>query len=244
LTTVLLPFALARAVEETSLRYEAIIVDEAQDFAADFWLGIDMLLADRASSYFYVFFDHNQVLYERAAKPPIEDAPFLLTVNCRNTRPIHDAAYRFYSGETTDAPSIEGAPIERLVAGSVEAQANRIAKEVIKLIDEERVAPKEIAVLVASDQKKPIYEALKAKPPPKPASFSFEVHRLEDTVLVDTVARFKGLEAAIIFLCGLESVCAERDRELIYVGLSRAKSRIYLVGSDQAMALLLGNHTV
>lgn len=49
-----------------------------------------------------------------------------------------------------------------------------------------------------------------------------------------------GLEAPIVFLCGMEHLSEELDRELIYVGLSRAKSRITLVGTQRAISNLVG----
>ena len=109
-----LPYALARSAEETPLRYDPIIVDEAQDFLADYWLPIEMLLGDVSQGHLYAFLDHNQAIYGGAARPPIDDDPFLLTANCRNTRFIHEAAYRHYTGIETDHPEIDGAPIEEL----------------------------------------------------------------------------------------------------------------------------------
>lgn len=235
-----LPMALTLAIEETALRYDAIIVDEAQDFTAEFWLPIEMLLADPDASHLYAFADHNQVFYARSAKPPIDEDPFLLTMNCRNTRIIHDAAYRYYTGATTEAPSISGAPIEIVVANSIDAQATRIAAAVTKLITDEQVAPEDIAILVVRDSKQPLYEALRAKPLPRGAQWGIERHRTGAAVVVDTVPRFKGLEATIVFLCGMETVSEELDRELVYVGLSRAKSRITLVGSRRATSEVAG----
>jgi hypothetical protein len=78
------------------------------------------------------------------------------------------------------------------------------------------------------DSKQPIYEAVRARPLPRTAQWAIEQHRVQGDVLLDTVSRFKGLEAAILLLCGLESMNDELDRELLYVGLSRAKSRIML----------------
>src|SRR3546814_18397187 len=51
---------------------------------------------------------------------------------------------------------------------------------------------------------------------------------------VDTVARFKGLERAIIILWGLDNSDPQRDRETLYVGMSRAKSILYLCGTPAA----------
>ena len=72
-----LPFAFALAVEATEFRYDAIIVDEAQDFEAEFWLGLDTLLANETEIWLYVFYDHNQAIYANSPMPPINDAPFI-----------------------------------------------------------------------------------------------------------------------------------------------------------------------
>ena len=49
---------------------------------------------------------------------------------------------------------------------------------------------------------------------------------------METVRRFKGLEAPIVFLWGADRLQLPDDRELLYVGLSRAKSRLYIVGTS------------
>lgn len=237
--SVHLPIALALALDTTALAYDAIVIDEAQDFAAEFWLPIEFLLARVEDPYFYVFHDHNQALYGQAARPPVDEPPFLLTANCRNTTAIHEAAYRHYVGEATDAPAIAGSPIDRLVAEGVESQARAIASQVTRLVDRERVAPSDIAVLVLTDAKRPLYEAFRRLNLPKPASWRIEAHRFPDGVVVDTVARFKGLEAAVVFLCGLDTALSERHKELLYVGFSRAKSRVTLVGSRTALDRLV-----
>jgi hypothetical protein len=229
------PYALALSVELAPLRYEAIIVDEAQDFLLDFWLPLEMLLADTASGLLYAFLDHNQALYPRAARPPIQEAPFLLTINCRNTRVIHEAAYKYYEGIPTDHPDIDGGPIEALSAASVGAQATRIASRITSLIADEKVAANDIVVLVVKDSKQPLYRALQEKALPHGVTWALETHRNSDTVVVDTASRFKGLEAAVVFLCGFESVASGTCPELLYVALSRAKSRVFLVGSDAAI---------
>jgi superfamily I DNA and RNA helicase len=63
---------------------------------------------------------------------------------------------------------------------------------------------------------------------------------LNGHVVIDTVSRFKGLEAAVVILCGFESIDVRADCELLYVGLSRAKSRVYLVGSAPAIERIRG----
>jgi hypothetical protein len=64
--------------------------------------------------------------------------------------------------------------------------------------------------------------------------------RIEDYgpngLTVDTVARFKGLERAVTILWEFGDCDLERDRETLYVGLSRAKSLLYLCGTKEAIA--------
>jgi hypothetical protein len=101
------------------------------------------------------------------------------------------------------------------------------------------VSAGDIAVLVVKDHKQPIYEALSGKPLPRGTGWGFETHRAASSVVVDTVSRFKGLEAAAVFLCGFETAASVADRELLYVGLSRAKSRVYLTGSHASIGRCL-----
>jgi hypothetical protein len=83
------------------------------------------------------------------------------------------------------------------------------------------------------------YAEIKDKPLPQGAKWSIEAHRVPDSVLVDTVSRFKGLESAIVFLWGLQDLHPDIDAESLYVGLSRAKSRLYLVGTEKICGDLL-----
>jgi len=45
------------------------------------------------------------------------------------------------------------------------------------------------------------------------------------------IQRFKGLESPIVFLWGLDTIDLARSEELLYIGMSRAKSLLILVGN-------------
>lgn len=237
-----LPYALARSTEVSPLRYEAIIVDEGQDFSGDFWMSVEMLLDESPEHTFYVFYDSNQSIYRRSKQFPISDErdSFSLTVNCRNTKHIHEAAYRFYRGERTLASRIVGTEVARITGSSLALQADKVHHAIVELIAREGMGAPDIAVLLAQPgRKKPYYDVLRSKPLPRPAVWSEEAHRQPESVLLDTVSRFKGLEAAIVFLWAIEGLDAESSRELLYVGLSRAKARLYLVGTEIACRSIL-----
>jgi len=236
---VQLPLALALSTETSDYRYDAIVVDEGQDFRDEFWFPLSCLLTDENESTLYVFFDHNQAIYKPITNLPIDDDPFVLTTNCRNTTHIHEAAYHYYKGIPTDGPEIAGEPVGSLCAPSIRAQATRLHAHITQLILKEQVRPTDIAVLVAAAGKAAYYAEIKDKPLPQGAKWSIEAHRVPESVLVDTVSRFKGLESAIVFLWGLQQLHPDIDRESLYVGFSRAKSRLYLVGTEQICEDLL-----
>jgi len=235
---VQMPYACGLAADVLPVRFDAIIIDEGQDFRPEFWMPVEMLLADPDKSTLLVFYDQNQAIYHALDDCPVTEDPFVLTVNCRNTRFIHEAAYRYFEGDATDPCEIDGVPVREIVAVTPPEQATLLRKELANLIDSERVRPDEIAVLVAGKPKEAYYTLLVNSTLPRAAKWSTGVHRIDGAVTVDTVGRFKGLEAAIIFLWAIDDLRPEGDRETIYVGMSRAKSRLFLVGTSAACKAL------
>jgi hypothetical protein len=229
---VQLPNALAYSLEILPDRYDAIVCDEGQDFREEFWVPIELLLTDYDSSPLYVFFDDNQNLYACAGSFPIREEPFSLTSNCRNTAPIHDAAYKYYKGIPVSPPEIQGDEVLYDEASSRDVQAAKINTRIVDLIAKQGVAPGDITVLVADAlHKAEYYATLKRLPLPKPATWLEEDVRGKTTVLIDTIQRFKGLESQIVILWGLDTIDLSRREELLYVGMSRAKSLLVVVGT-------------
>ena len=85
-------------------------------------------------------------------------------------------------------------------------------------------------------RKADFYAALRRLPLPKPATWREEGIRNERAVLMDTVRRFKGLEAPIVILWGIDGIDWGRCDELLYVGMSRAKSLLVVVGTSESCA--------
>jgi hypothetical protein len=81
-------------------RYDAILVDEAQDFADGWWLLVEAALNSQEHSFLYVFSDNNQALLPFRAKSPVAAAPVSLTINCRNAVEIAKVVARFNPNPT------------------------------------------------------------------------------------------------------------------------------------------------
>lgn len=231
---VQLPYALALSVDYLpDEQYDAIIVDEGQDFRADYWMGLEMLLND--DGYLYVFYDPNQAIYQsedhiKHLMPGEYHLP--LTINCRNTKFIHEASYHFYKGPKVDPPTIEGEPIQPLSDETVDDQKEKIHKLVSKFIADDDVPPNNIVILIAGEKLEEYANFLLHLTLPKGIRYSKKEHRVKDTVLIESVGRFKGLEAEIIILWGIDDFDPENDCEILYVAFSRAKSRVFIAGKE------------
>lgn len=235
---VQMPYALALSADVLDEKYDAVIVDEAQDFSDEYWLGVEMLLRDQEESYLYIFIDENQVLYPRQGKLPVEDEPFYLTSNCRNTTPIHEVGYAFYEGNPIDTPDLPGSDVSRTGVDGIEAQADSVLRRVHQWVHVEGLRPEDVAVLVAKRPKAQFYDLLVQRGEGMGITWAVEVHGRQRSVLVDTVARFKGLEAQAVMLWLGDEVVDERQWETVYVGATRAKSLLAIVGSQKTLKAL------
>ena len=222
--------------------YDAIVCDEGQDFGEEWWLPLEMLLSDSENSPLYIFFDDNQKLYARTAAFPINEDPFTLTHNCRNTDRIHAAAYAYYRGVPVEPPDIAGAEVQLIHGRSLESQAKKLRSRIVDLVSKDGVRPGDIAVLVADSlQKAAHYEAIRHFPLPGDARWLEEGQQSPQRVLLETVKRFKGLEAPIVYLWGLDTLSLADQSELLYVGMSRAKSVLGIVGRPETTERVLAS---
>lgn len=238
---VQLPNAFAYSLEVLPDRYGAIVCDEGQDFREEFWLPLELLLSDYERSPLYVFYDDNQNIYARTGTFPIRDDPFTLTTNCRNTAPIHLAAYKYYTGVPVSPPEIEGDEVQFDASPGRDAQAAKINARIVDLVARQGVVAGDVTVLIADALRKADYYAtLRRLPLPKPATWLEEGIRSNNTVLIDTIQRFKGLESPVVILWGLDTIDLTRSEELLYVGMSRAKSLLMVIGTTATCATFRG----
>jgi hypothetical protein len=76
--------------------YDAVIVDEGQDFREIWWTIIDAILEKSASNILYIFYDDNQSLLPFRSKYPIEELPVSMSKNCRNAGNIFEIVKKFH----------------------------------------------------------------------------------------------------------------------------------------------------
>jgi UvrD-like helicase C-terminal domain/AAA domain/Nuclease-related domain len=246
-----LPKALERAADTVGGRWQALVVDEGQDFAPE-WLAIlALLLSDATEDVMYVFHDPAQSIYRADATDTLGLTEFPLPENCRNAKPIHDFAYRFYDGTlATEALRDDGQAPEIVEAEAGEPTLDALREVLRRLVHEEKVDRSRIAVLTGvSLEHSDVWHRRRFKGDlvlwnggvdGAGRSLKLPADRVAEqpprTILCETIRRFKGLEADVVVLVELRN--DDRLRKLLYVGASRAKHHlIAIVTPDVAKSL-------
>ncbi len=222
-----LPELMPAAAENLGVSFDAIIVDEGQDFHANWWTSLELLLNDSDDGVLYVFADDHQDLYRTGWEPPFESESFALEINCRNTVEIAERVNAMFD---RDEASLG---VNGQLPGFLPGQGKQAVKALANFIGmllREGTAPSSIAILT---QKKRMAEALRGQ----------EVEGVKlvapgkTGVVVETIHRFKGLEADAVGVW-LEDLDDHEDRVLAYVGMSRARALLLVVAPEEVKAQL------
>jgi hypothetical protein len=76
-------------ISETGPYFDAVIVDEGQDFDETWWIVIEAAMRSDDAE-FYVFYDESQALLPGRGRYPISGPPFDLSRNCRNAGRVYE----------------------------------------------------------------------------------------------------------------------------------------------------------
>jgi superfamily I DNA/RNA helicase len=209
--------------------FDAVIVDEAQDFAPDWWVTIESLSRAGKSGRLYAFLDMNQSLRRTATLPPVPlPARFRLTTNCRNTKSIARSGailasidVRLLPGSPSgESPSVRRSPSTAAEAGLVLAELRKLLQQGIK--------PQQLALIgPVSIARGPF--ARHGEIEGVPFIDDAADWRRGAGILVTTARAFKGLEADIVIAYGLSGFGVHFTRTDLYVAWTRARHRLVLV---------------
>ena len=215
------------AQQERIQRFDTIIVDEAADFLGIWWLALESLGA--SDFRWYCFYDLNQSIYQAAKdwQPPFTADVMTLDHNLRNTQPIGT-----YAAEQTNRPMpsvfrvTEGVEPVRQTSADFTEMAQQLRQLLKQLIHHEAIRPEQIVLL---------------SPYRHTNSTSTWAEGLRDVIInldmatatagqvrVGTIHGFKGLEADVVILVGLNQQ-AKQHPEWLYVGATRARASLFVL---------------
>ncbi|MGO4599686.1 NERD domain-containing protein [Terrabacter sp. 2RAF25] len=203
-------------------RFDAVIVDEAQDFADHWWHPLMKALRDEDEGGLYVYSDENQRIFARYGRPPVPLVPLVLDHNLRNTQQIAKAFGPL-------------APTRMQLRGGDGAEVTFVPAAIDEVI---AAADDQVDVLLTAGWR-PDHVALLTMGSRHPA----QVERQEadghlgywrsfwedDDVFYGHVLGCKGLERRAVVLC-VNAKSTDRAREMLYVGMSRATDQLVVVG--------------
>jgi hypothetical protein len=224
------PELLLQASELCDVRFDTIIVDEAADFASTWWIGLEALGAVDFS--WYCFYDHSQTIYQENWQPPFVVEPMLLEANLRNTQAIAKYAHSLtgqqrHFAEMSLSTISEGEAPTYMVSSSFDEMANQLKALLHDLIHVQSIKPEQIVVLSPfkhTNEASTWVNGLK--------SYSLNtniVEPIEGQISVGTIQGFKGLESDVVILAGITRN-ANKNKQLLYVGATRARSLLYVLG--------------
>ena len=203
--------------------FDTAVVDEAQDFGDLWWPSLVRCLRKGSDGGLFVFSDDAQRVFSREGEAPIDLPPIPLHENLRSTRQIAQV-FSGLAGQTLTPRGLDGPPV-RVVDVPAESAVPAADDAVDALLDE-GWHPGQIALLTTAHRHP---EQVNAVDVGGYAAY-WDAFFAGDGVFYGHVLNFKGLERSAVVLTVNGFRERERARQMLYTGLSRARSLLVVVG--------------
>ena len=224
-------------MDDEDFQYDAIVLDEGQDFHTTWWDCLNYcMLKGESKGIFYAFCDPNQSLWDWSmTKPNIPfDAPVTLIHNCRNTQAI--------ARSSSVLANVASEVLERSPVGlkpdisrpsSMESGKGIVQQIVRDLLNKHGVSPNEIVLIgprgLTAGSMQSVEEIEQI-----PLIDSAEKWRANEGILVTTAKSFKGLESDAVVVYDVGALGGTFDLKDLYVACTRARTYLHIVVYDPA----------
>ncbi len=215
---------------EVAPAFDGIIVDEGQDFEASWWRAVHDLRG--AAGRLYVFQDRHQRL--RPAVPGDElglPVTLRLETNCRNTRQIATSGGSLVSEVPT---TLQLAPLGEpplVIRANTREAAPALARAEVERLLRAGVSPAQIALVGPASLTGGRLQSL-GPIGGVPLTDQPREWRGGRGLLVTTARSFKGLEADVVVLYGVEDFGSGFSRADLYVAWTRPRHRLFIVAAE------------
>ncbi len=209
-------------------RFDAVIVDEGQDFQEYWWTAVHALLRDPNEGTLYVFYDPNQNIFHGV---PIKELGLLgtapLIYNCRNTTSIAQFSASIIDTEARvklGAP--EGAAVDEITVANDQAMVDAVRKQLHRLLVEHQIATDRLVVMSPRTNTSPVWRAKKL------GNFTLVARDKvpgPSEVRFVSLRAFKGLEADAVVLCDIKEGSSSCKPSDLYVATSRARHILVVI---------------
>lgn len=240
------PFYGELAGSESEDPFDMLIVDEAQDLLHSSAMNVlnAWLSGGLAGGSWIISGDFtNQAIYSGNSEENAEEllesyCPHYtrerLTLNCRNTRQIAEET-GFLSGFQSlpyRLGHVEGLAVDYRYWHNRDHQMKTLAEVIEKLLDD-RILPEDIVVLSPRRFENSVASTvLKSKETSVRELRQGAVSKVSDEIVFSTIHSFKGMESKVIVMCDVDAVDSAEPQSLLYVGMSRARSHLTVLLSE------------
>ena len=211
-------------------KFDALVVDEGQDFHELWWTSLDAVFRDpNAKACYYVFYDPNQNLFVDSPSIPGElGAAFELPVNCRNTVKIsgHCAALVKQENKVREGAPIGDEP-EFTTANNLHDAFLLAGKRVREwcMPNAGGLKRSQVAVLAPGTSEREWPKDFQTVA----LTQNYEAWRENKGVLLTSWGKFKGMEADAVVIVETARPDDESERVNRYVARSRAKHLLSVI---------------
>lgn len=233
------PNLLWEAVEFVTDRYDAVVVDEAQDFYPDWWQPLELLNTDEEDGYLYVFYDPAQNLFNNGKVfIPAMGAPFLLPTNCRNTKMISNTCSTILEKEIATHPQAPEGVATEFILDKKHKLPSVVDSIIKKLVSNDKISNSQVVILSPSKFMNSCLNG-QNKVGGQPLIFDPMEWRNGTGILFSTIRSFKGLEADIVILIDVVRPGSIENFTIsdFYVACSRAKHLLKIISSEDIEVL-------
>lgn len=235
-----LPLLSLGLLESNGLSYDRIIVDEAQDLLFEEYLNVmDMMLKggiDRGRWNMFGDFTRQAIYSDGITPESLKEClncrtsfiNYKLRINCRNTKSIGEEIKCLTGFDSSSYiwTKVEGPPVNYYTYKTLEEQKQKI-ELLLKNLLHEKIEPGKITILSPVKREASVISLIEG--------YRIREYKpdLEESISFSTIQAYKGLENTVIILTDIESYEYEK---LLYVGLSRARSALYIFETANADA--------
>ena len=233
-----LPSAAISALQSSKYRFDKIVMDEAQDLIQDNYLEVlDISLArgmNRGKWTFFGDFSMQAIFSSSISSTEMLEKlekitsfiRFRLTVNCRNTIPICKEIQTITGFKAPNDlwTKVDGPPVQYITWSDMDDQAIKL-KSLLHQLAENQIYPEKITILSPRKRQDSVVSRI--------AAYTIKDFQVPQAMNVSfcTIQAFKGLENTVIILADIENYALS---QLMYVGLSRATSGLFILETDDA----------
>ncbi len=221
-------------------KYDALIIDEGQDFSKEWCDCLTPVFKSLKSRIVYVFYDDNQNIFRKESSLPvvelistseIKDHVFTLKTNLRNTKNIHRYALSITGKENiSESLDIDGLEPEEYSFNNGDKAAEQVAIILRELIQKQRLKNEDVVVLSNRSYANSIFSDIEEVAGFKLVKSGEGLRK--NSIRFRTIGEYKGLEAKVVILVLQKGKVAITD-DLLYVGVTRARHMLFVINVDK-----------